>query len=482
MATAGLSDSLVLPDALTALLLIVSAAIVMALSFARPAIAVSPIDACARACAVGLVLAAAVTIHLDHNADMAQQIAELGRRATVRIRLNEDALPLDSGYRAQARIISYRSPDGVAQQVRVPVVASWRSADRVVPHHVAGVSPDNGEVRYLSGDYITLPLSELSHDAEILYARASAAVKHSPGALSEQRRRGLAGLYRAALLLPSDVGDLLIALLTGRRLRLDSEVSETFRRSGNSHALALSGMHLAVLVGGVGFAAGRVRGKMAGLHAGMLAAIVYVGFVGPGASLQRALLMLAIAALGVLASRRMSLMQVLSMSFIALLVITPGLRDDIGFQLSCAALTGICVLQDTLSMRLRAWLHPVLARICAVSAGAWLGTLPLSLYYFGAAYPVGLFVAPVAGFGITGILYLGIGTMMLSSWPMLTLLFSLPLRLLWWATKSVMSLAAGFPAIIVAPGMSTAVITSLVISLAVAFAVRSGGRSVVPHE
>ena len=101
-----------------------------------------------------------------------------------------------------------------------------------------------------------------------------------------QWSRSLLGEARAAsykrLVEPLDpaIGRLAAALLLGRRDGVDPAVSDAFARTGTLHLLAISGLHMQVLAGGVwalGSLLGMSRRKAASLA---MASVLYALLVG----------------------------------------------------------------------------------------------------------------------------------------------------------------------------------------------------------
>ena len=145
----------------------------------------------------------------------------------------------------------------------------------------------------------------------------------------------------------SRCGPLLKALLTGDRSCLPAGVKQAFRRSGASHLLALSGLHL----GFIYLIVRRIsrifpwRGPLAGAVRAVVV-IVFCGFytlmVGAGPSIVRALLFVCVSEVsGVLAGRRRSAGRTLLCALTVQLVMTPLVVTSVGFQLSYMAMAGI---------------------------------------------------------------------------------------------------------------------------------------------
>jgi len=95
-----------------------------------------------------------------------------------------------------------------------------------------------------------------------------------------------------------NAGGLLLALLAADKAFLPQNCTEAFRNAGLAHILALSGMHLS-LIGTAALQGGRLFGhKKRALYFSLAAVCAFVWFAGSAPSLNRALGMVFIAAIG----------------------------------------------------------------------------------------------------------------------------------------------------------------------------------------
>lgn len=142
-----------------------------------------------------------------------------------------------------------------------------------------------------------------------------------------------------------DTGALIKALLTGNRSSLSPAVTESFRASGASHILALSGLHLGIVymifmklsgVFGNSIQARRCRSCMLILLCGF-----YTLATGAGASIVRAFIFILLGEIANICGRHKSLPQILFAAMILQLIVSPLSILSISFQLSYAAMAGI---------------------------------------------------------------------------------------------------------------------------------------------
>lgn len=145
---------------------------------------------------------------------------------------------------------------------------------------------------------------------------------------------------------------LIKALVTGDRSDIPPSVSRTFRDSGASHILALSGLHLGMIYGITAktmSVAGNSRPAII-LRAIVTTATcgVYTLATGASPSITRAFIFIAMAETARLTSRNRNLGTVLTGALVLHLVLSPVSVKSAGFQLSYAAMAGI------------AWIYPPL--------------------------------------------------------------------------------------------------------------------------
>lgn len=210
------------------------------------------------------------------------------------------------------------------------------------------------------------------------------------------RQRVLAMLHNSDL--SSETSTLLAAMTLGDRSDITSDMRTLYSEAGASHLLALSGLHLGIVMGLLLWLFnGRLRySRWRG--ACCMAFIVLVWgfalFVGLPTSLVRAATMTTIWILAVWLSRNSSAIQHLLVAITAMLYLRPTYLFDVGAQLSCAAVAGILIGMPRFSallnhqrmkpatLHLRRWHLLPAVKLLAVSVFAQLATMPLVVYYF----------------------------------------------------------------------------------------------------
>ena len=165
--------------------------------------------------------------------------------------------------------------------------------------------------------------------------------------------RSLAGLRwrlaeRVRARIAGPEGGIAAALLTGDRSGIDPASADALRASGLGHILAISGLHMALLAGGVFFAARlafAAIGPFARRHdprlpAAWLALAAGAGYLllsGLALPTQRAFIMTAVAFGAVIAGRRALSMASLALAMTIILLLQPESIRSAGFQMSFAA-------------------------------------------------------------------------------------------------------------------------------------------------
>jgi len=227
-------------------------------------------------------------------------------------------------------------------------------------------------------------------------------------------------------------GGLALALLLGIRDNLDAGIAVQYRDAGCSHILALSGMHLAVLVALISFLLRRILGLRLSAICGAVLILAYCYIVGPLPSLNRAALMYLVGVLAVLGMLKREALSLLCIAFLIQLVITPKAGLSLSFILSYLALAGILIIGESLNSIFRGKAPAALLLSLSASLGAFIATAGVTAWFFGVLRPVGiiasLILTPLTTvFMIGSMVWLAINLAL----PVLSPLLSYPLLLLY---------------------------------------------------
>ena len=211
---------------------------------------------------------------------------------------------------------------------------------------------------------------------------------------------------------------ILVALAVGDQGAISPEQWEILRRTGVQHLVAISGMHISLVALAVGglcvlvwrslpWLARRCPARLAGAAAGMVAAVAYALLAGLGIPVQRALLMLAVAALCMVARRETSARNVLSLALVAVLAVDPWAPLAAGFWLSFGAVAVILLTLNGRVKPVRGWRSAVKLQLSITLAMA--PVLVALFQGFSLASPFGNALAiPMVSFAIAPLVLLAV--------------------------------------------------------------------------
>jgi competence protein ComEC len=177
------------------------------------------------------------------------------------------------------------------------------------------------------------------------------------------------------------------ALILGDKSLLDTETKNAFTNTGAMHILAVSGMHIGLILylflAVFGFFPRLLTKKQATILI-VVFLWIYALITGFSASVIRAVLMFSILALAQISSRQYDSMNTLFFSAFILLLINPFYILDIGFQLSYLAMIGIFLFYQKIEHLLKINLFGLkeLWQGTALGFAAQLMTTGISLFYF----------------------------------------------------------------------------------------------------
>lgn len=211
--------------------------------------------------------------------------------------------------------------------------------------------------------------------------------------------------FRRMMFYWKDAGGLFLALVSGIREYTDLDLQDAFRNAGLSHILALSGMHLSLFSGISSRISKKRFSEKAGFFLDFAVISVFVWFAGFSPSLLRAFLCRILLMSCSLANlKNVSLMNILSLSFLIQVSFFTQDLFSAAFMLSYGALAGILLFSDFFVLFFSRMFPSGFSGSLASSAGAQIITAPLSLKIFGFFSPAGIiatvFVSPLVSFFI----------------------------------------------------------------------------------
>ena len=239
----------------------------------------------------------------------------------------------------------------------------------------------------------------------------------------ENRVEELRGQLRERVLAHTGerTGPILVAMTLGFSRGIEPGTLETIRETGLAHLLAISGLHMTLIVGVVFWltrlvlalgVAARLPGswrwpvKKIAILLSLAAALAYFWLAGRGVPVQRALLMTAMVGLAVLLDRRALSMRSLALAALLVSAISPHVVLGPSFQMSFAAVTALVAVNDFIPRQS----HQGLAQsaggyvvgVALTSGIATLATAVLTLFHFaklsGLSVVTNLIAVPLAAF------------------------------------------------------------------------------------
>ena len=187
-----------------------------------------------------------------------------------------------------------------------------------------------------------------------------------------------------------NAGGLLLALLAADKAFLPESCVEAFRNAGLAHILALSGMHLS-LIGTAALQGGRLLGhKKRAVYVSLIAVCIFVWFAGSAPSLNRALGMVFIAAIGEALGLKPPVFSVLCMMLTIHITFGSAEAVTLGFMLSYGACAGILIFGDACASLVAGTILPAIGQSLAASIGAQLFTAPIVIGAIGTAAAGGI--------------------------------------------------------------------------------------------
>ncbi|MFM7667453.1 MAG: ComEC/Rec2 family competence protein [Bacteroidota bacterium] len=177
------------------------------------------------------------------------------------------------------------------------------------------------------------------------------------------------------------------ALILGDKSLLDTETKNAFTNTGAMHILAVSGMHVGLILylflAIFGFFP-RLLSKKQATIAIVIFLWIYAFITGLSASVLRAVLMFTVLALSQISSKQHDSINTLFFSAFVLLLINPLYVLDIGFQLSYLAMIGIFLFYPKVEklLEVKTFILKELWQGTALGFAAQLMTTGISLFYF----------------------------------------------------------------------------------------------------
>ncbi len=251
--------------------------------------------------------------------------------------------------------------------------------------------------------------------------------------------------------LDPSVAPLAAALLLGRREGVDPEVNDAFARTGTTHLLAISGLHMQVLAGALWFFFRMLGlGRRSAFAAVALITVAYSLLVGLMPSVVRSAAMTLTVCIAGMRDRRTNSANTLALAALVTLILNPSHLFDVGCQLSFLAIAtivwGVGPVTELLRFayhsltfrfqgpesaldnlerklapwwlaRMRQW-PPLVTSGMVVSFVVWLVGLPLVMLRFHVISPIGILLnIPLIPLTSVALMASGITLILSALWP-----------------------------------------------------------------
>jgi competence protein ComEC len=211
-----------------------------------------------------------------------------------------------------------------------------------------------------------------------------------------------------------------LALILGDKSLIDSEITASFTNTGAMHVLAVSGLHIGIIMQILMVVFGffpRIFTKNRAIIIVVILMWAYSFITGLSPSVLRAVFMFSVLVLAQLMGKNYSPLNTLFFTGFVLVILQPFTLFDIGFQLSFLAMLGIFLVYKPIEFLIYTK-NKILLKIwqgTAIGFAAQLFTTPLSLYYFH-QFP-NYFILSNIGLMATSGLILGIGLLLFLVFP-----------------------------------------------------------------
>lgn len=206
-------------------------------------------------------------------------------------------------------------------------------------------------------------------------------------ALSIEMRDKVFRIFKDNGITGSEFG-LVAALILGYKDELADETIRAFSKTGTTHILAVSGMHVAIIffvINSLLFFCDKFK------YGNIIKAIIiiatlwfYAMMTGLSASVLRAVAMFTFVVIGKAFNRNINIYNMLAASAFVLLLMNPYNLFDVGFQLSYLAVIGIVAINPFIleSIKVKNFVLRKIWELVSVSIAAQLAAFPLCMFYF----------------------------------------------------------------------------------------------------
>ena len=177
-------------------------------------------------------------------------------------------------------------------------------------------------------------------------------------------------------------GPLICGMLLGEKTSINHHYMNAFRDSGTAHLFAVSGLHVGLFVAFLSIIIPKRRAWLRIFIVGAFL-LLYCAVTAFPASLVRSSIMSMCLLMASPLNRRYDLLSSISLAAVIVLVANPFMLFNVSFQLSFCAVAAIALIYKPVTTLLSRAIHGYISAAISISLCGTIGTLPLSVYYFG---------------------------------------------------------------------------------------------------
>jgi competence protein ComEC len=323
-------------------------------------------------------------------------LVDSGGLAELDLTVRGEPRPIATGWHV---VVDVDGVDGVATHERVALTLDGHPpalGTRWVARASARPLPDGGYGRWLARQHAVAVIDPETWEPVGRAGPLASASEHV-------RATVRAGATRH---LDERVGGLLVGFVIGDTRLLPEDDREAMRATGLTHLTAVSGSHVAIVIGGVLAAASVLRVPAWGRWLAVGSVVPWFAFVTRfEPSVLRAgtmaLLLLGTTIRGVVREPR----HAVAVAVLLLVLLDPRLAGSLGLLLSATATVGVLVIAPVVRQRLPRRLPRRLGELLSITVGAQLAVVPLLLTTFGevglSSVPANLVAVPAGAVAAT---------------------------------------------------------------------------------
>ena len=352
------------------------------------------------------VLAGSLWYGIFHIHYLSAASAMEGKTECVTIRTTDISTQSDFGISVPAIV----ELDGRQYRVKAwldrtePLEAGFRIT---APFRFAMTAPKEDPASYHSGNGVFL----------LAFQQEESHIVKDENILWQDRVSNLRQWLKAVIhsCFPSDAEPFARALLLGDTSLIDYETDTDFKVSGIRHVIAVSGLHVSILIALLSTVTFRKRFIM--VPVGLAVLFFFAALAGFSPSVTRACLMSGLLLLAMLFNREYDGATALSFAVLVMLLGNPLVIASVSFQLSVASVSGIYLFDSRIRSWLQScfadpkgkkWMQRAISFLCtsvSITLSAMILTAPLCAYYFGMVSLIGVVTNLLALWIISGIFY-----------------------------------------------------------------------------